>query len=194
MSYLTDRSTWIVPMWIHSMWELGDVRENQRGSLEVSFTMLIWWSWSFLFKHIERDIICFICALSKGVCQSKVEPSRGRGDFTLRWELLSLLRSEMLSEHEVARAGEWEWGWGCHKQGDWSTWRLRNCWEIQGTDTGLAIEVTVFSWGSSGGYLEFVAILASSLRRKLKAIVGTVSACKGTVGRGDLFWFLFLLT
>lgn len=143
---------------------------------------------------LKEILFFFICALSKGVCQSKVEPSRGRGDFTLHWELLSLLRSEMLSEHEVARAGEWEWGWGCSKPGDWSTWRLRNCWETQGTDTGLAIELTVFSWGSSGGYLEFVAILASSLSRKLKAIVGTVSACKGTVGRGDLFWFLFLLT
>lgn len=192
MSYLIDCSTWIVPMWIHSMWESEDIMENQRRSLEVSFTMLIWWSWSFLFKPIERDVVCFICALSKGEWQSKVEPSRGRGDFALHWQLLSLLRSEVLSEHKVAWAGKW--GWGCSKQGGWSSWRLRSCWEIQGTDTGLAIEVTVFSWGCSGGYLEFVGILASSLSRKLKAIVGTGSACKGTVGRGDMFWFLFLLT
>lgn len=70
MSYLTDRSTWIVPMWIHSMWELGDVRENQRGSLEVSFTMLIWWSWSFLFKHIERDIVSYV-PCQKGYVRAK---------------------------------------------------------------------------------------------------------------------------
>lgn len=44
----------------------------------------------------------------------------------------------------------------------------------------------VFSWGSSGGYLGFVVILASSVSRKLRTVV-EVPACKGTVGRGDLF-------
>lgn len=191
MSYLIDCSTWIVPIWIHSMWESGDVRENQRGSLEVSFIMLIWWI--FLFKPIERDVICFICTLSKGEWRSKMEPSRERGDFALHWELLSLLGSETLSQHKVAWAGEW--GWGCSKQGGWNAWRLHNCREIQGTDTRLATEATLFSCRSGGGSLEVVAILASSLSRKLKAIVGTVlSPCKGAVGRGDLFWFLLLFT
>lgn len=94
------------------------VCENQRGTLEVSFKVLIWWS--FLFKPTERDVICLTFALSKGKWQSKVEWSKGRFCPPLR-------ASEPAPKWDAFRAQSdmGTWGWGCSRQGSWDTWRLQ---------------------------------------------------------------------
>lgn len=125
-----------------------------------------WFDEVFCLNPLKEMLFVSLLLCQKG--NDKVKWNDLKGDFALHWELLSLLQSEMLSEHRVTwvHEGEGAAGREAGTPGDCKPW------EIQGTETGLAMEVTLFSWKSGEDCLEFVAILAISLSRKLKAVVG----------------------